>query len=477
MYPEVSLFIDGEWGDGTQRRREPVLNPATEEIVGHVAYADQTDLDRALAAADAGFLIWRRTSAQERYVILRKAAAVLRERQEVIAKLLTLEQGKPLAEAMSEISIGVELIDWFAEEGRRTYGRVVPSRVHNVQQVVIKEPVGPVAAFTPWNFPINQAVRKLAAALAAGCSIILKGPEETPASCAELVRAFESAGVPRGIVNLVFGVPAEISSYLIAHPIIRKITFTGSTAVGKVLAGLAGQHMKRITMELGGHAPVIIFADADIETALKLLTAAKYRNAGQSCVSPTRFLVHEAVYERFVQQFSLMARELRVSDGLDPKTQMGPLANHRRRAAMEAYVADATEKGGRVRVGGKRLHRRGYFFEPTVLTDMSLAARVMNEEPFGPLALMIPFDSFESAIAEANRLPYGLAAYAYTRSLKTAGELAEAIETGMISINHHGLALPELHFGGVKDSGYGTEGGSEAIEAYLSSKLITQMQL
>src|SRR5437879_3309972 len=349
MYPEVSLFIDGEWGDGTQRRREPVLNPATEEIVGHVAYADQTDLDRALAAADAGFLIWRRTSAQERYVILRKAAAVLRERQEVIAKLLTLEQGKPLAEAMSEISIGVELIDWFAEEGRRTYGRVVPSRVHNVQQVVIKEPVGPVAAFTPWNFPINQAVRKLAAALAAGCSIILKGPEETPASCAELVRAFESAGVPRGIVNLVFGVPAEISSYLIAHPIIRKITFTGSTAVGKVLAGLAGQHMKRITMELGGHAPVIIFADADIETALKLLTAAKYRNAGQSCVSPTRFLVHEAVYERVVQQFSLMARELRVSDGLDPKTQMGPLANHRRRAAMEASVADATGQAGRVR--------------------------------------------------------------------------------------------------------------------------------
>jgi succinate-semialdehyde dehydrogenase/glutarate-semialdehyde dehydrogenase len=331
-----------------------------------------------------------------------------------------------------------------------------------------------VAAFTPWNFPINQAVRKCSAALAAGCSIILKGPEETPASCAALVKVYEDAGVPAGVVNLVFGVPAEISEYLIPHPTIRKVTFTGSTAVGKHLAALAGQHMKRITMELGGHAPAIVFEDADVDKAVKLLSGAKFRNAGQVCVAPTRFLVHETIYERFVDGFVAAAKAVKVGDGLDKDTQMGPLANPRRVDAMQGFVADAVAKGANLRTGGARIGNKGNFFEPTVLTDVPMAARIMSEEPFGPIAPIARFREFDEVVQEANRLPYGLAAYAYTRSAQTAGAIGAAFESGMVSINHHGLALPEVPFGGVKDSGFGSEGGSEAIESYLNTKFITQ---
>jgi succinate-semialdehyde dehydrogenase / glutarate-semialdehyde dehydrogenase len=350
---------------------------------------------------------------------------------------------------------------------------IIPARADGIYQLVVKEPVGPVAAFTPWNFPVNQAVRKISGALAAGCSIIIKGPEETPASCMELVRAFADAGVPTGVVNLVFGVPSEISEYLIAHPIIRKISFTGSTAVGKHLAMLAGKHMKRVTMELGGHAPAVIFEDADLDAAAKILSANKFRNAGQVCVAPTRFLVQEGVYDRFVDKFVAAAKALKVGDGLDKDTRMGPLANTRRVEAMQAFVADAVEKGATVRTGGKRIGNKGNFFEPTVLTDVPLTARVMNEEPFGPLAPITPFKDFESVVAESNRLPYGLAAYAYTKSSRTATAIGAAIESGMVSINHHGLALPETPFGGVKDSGYGSEGGTEALEGYLNTKFIT----
>jgi len=342
---------------------------------------------------------------------------------------------------------------------------------------VVKEPVGPVAAFTPWNFPINQAVRKISAALAAGCSVILKGPEETPASCAELVRAYVDAGLPVGAVQLVYGIPAEISEYLIPHPVIKKISFTGSTAIGKQLAALAGLHMKRVTMELGGHAPAIVFDDADIDAASKVLAANKFRNAGQVCVSPTRFLVQESVYENFVGKFVAIAEKLKVGDGLDPATTMGPLANPRRITAMEGLIGDAVQKGATIRTGGKRIGNKGNFFEPTVLTDLNRDMRVMNEEPFGPLALMVPFKSFDDVIEEANRLPYGLASYAWTRSAKTANAIAASVEAGMMSINHHGLALPEVPFGGIKDSGYGSEGGLEAMEAYLNTKFVTQAGL
>jgi succinate-semialdehyde dehydrogenase/glutarate-semialdehyde dehydrogenase len=320
-------------------------------------------------------------------------------------------------------------------------------------------------------------VRKLSIALAAGCSIIVKAPEETPASPAELIRCFADAGVPAGVINLVYGVPAEISEYLIPHPIIKKMSFTGSTAVGKQLAALAGQHMKRVTMELGGHAPAIVFDDADVEIASRLLAGAKFRNAGQVCVSPTRFLIQEKVYEQFVDSFVGHAKALRVGDGMEASTNMGPMANPRRIAAMEMFIGDAAQKGATIKTGGNRIGNKGNFFEPTVLTDVPKDARVMHEEPFGPLAVISPFSGFDEVVTEANRLPYGLASYAYTRSAKTANAIAAAVETGMIAINHHGLALPEVPFGGVKDSGYGSEGGSEAIEGYLNTKFVTQAGL
>ena len=474
MYPDVLLFIDGEWTKAAGGQTLPVENPATGEVIGTVAHADKSDLDRALEAADKGFRAWRQVSAFDRAKVLRKAADLLRERADKIAPLMTLEQGKTLPEAKGEIMVAADVTDWNAEEARRSYGRVIPPRAGNVVQMVVKEPVGPVAAFTPWNFPINPAVRKIACALAAGCSIIVKAAEETPASPAELVRCFADAGVPAGAVNLVYGVPAEISEYLIPHPVIKKISFTGSTVVGKHLAALAGTHMKRATMELGGHAPSIVFDDADVDLAVKILKANKQRNAGQVCVSPTRFLIQEGVYEDFVGKFTEGMSATRVGDGMDSDSQMGPMANPRRITAMEDFIGDAVQKGANLRTGGKRIGNKGNFFEPTVLTDVPMDAKIMNEEPFGPVAVISPFKGFDDVVAEANRLPYGLAAYAYTGSGKTAQDLAASVETGMISINHHGIALPETPFGGVKDSGYGSEGGTEAIEAYLNPKFVTQ---
>ncbi len=471
------LFIDGVWTDGAGGETFAVLNPATAEAIGTVSRAERCDLDRALHAAQKGFSAWRKISAFERCKIMRRAAEIFRSRVDAIARTLTMEQGKPLSEARTEVLNGADLIDWFAEEARRAYGRVIPPRAEGIYQLVIKEPVGPVAAFSPWNFPINQAVRKISIALAAGCSIILKGPEETPGPCAELVRAFDEAGVVPGAVNLVFGVPAEISEHLIAHPIIRKVSFTGSTAVGKRLAALAGLHMKRATLELGGHAPVIIFDDADLDAATKILAASKYRNAGQVCTSPTRFLIQKKVYDSFVERFITASNEVRVGDGLQPETTMGPLAHQRRLQTMEGFVADAIEHGAKIQTGGERTESKGYYFAPTVLTHPSQKSRVMNEEPFGPVAVMLPFSDFNEAVAEANRLPYGLAAYAWTQSARTANLIGAAIESGMVAINHVALAFPEVPFGGVKDSGYGSEGGSEAMEAYLNSKFVTQAGL
>lgn len=477
MYSDVSLFIDGTWGPASGGRTIAVINPATGDTIGTVPHASIADLDRALEAADKGFRTWRKVSAFDRSKLMRKAADILRERADSIAQLMTMEQGKPLAEAKGEVMAGADVIDWFAEEARRTYGRVIPARTEGVYQLVIKEPVGPVAAFTPWNFPINQVVRKLSCALAAGCSIIVKAPEETPASPAELIRAFADAGVPAGVINLVYGVPSEISEYLIPHPVIKKMSFTGSTVVGKQLAAIAGAHMKRVTMELGGHAPAIVFDDADVDLASRMLAGAKYRNAGQVCVSPTRMLVQEKVYEQFVEGFVAATRRVKVGDGLESGTTMGPLANARRISAMETFIGDAQQKGATVRTGGNRIGNKGNFFEPTVLTDVPMEARVMNEEPFGPLAIISPFRGFDDVVTEANRLPFGLASYAFTRSAKTANAIADSVEAGMMTINHFGLALPEVPFGGIKDSGYGSEGGSEAIEAYLNTKFVSQAGL
>ncbi len=473
-YPDVLLHIDGAWTNAQSGRTLQVMNPATGDVNGTLAHAEVPDLDRALAAAERGFATWRKVSAYDRSKIMRKAADLLRERAEMIAPLMTMEQGKPIAEAKMEAIAGADIIDWFAEEARRTYGRVIPARADGIYQLSLREPVGPVAAFTPWNFPINQANRKIAIALAAGCSIIVKGPEETPASCMELVRCYVDAGLPPGVVQLVFGVPSEISEYLIPHPVIRKISFTGSTPVGKQLSALAGLHMKRATMELGGHAPAIVFNDADIGAATKMLAAAKFRNAGQVCVSPTRFLVQNGAYDQFVETFTAAAKAIKVGSGMEAGTQMGPLANPRRITAMEGLISDAVQKGADLRTGGKRIGNVGNFFEPTVLTGVNTEMRVMNEEPFGPLAVIAPFDDFDEVVEEANRLPYGLASYAFTSSGKTASSLASKVEAGMMTINHIGLALPEVPFGGVKDSGMGSEGGAEAIEAYLNIKFVTQ---
>lgn len=467
---ETLLHIDGRWCAGSAGATIPVVNPATESVVGTVAFATRADLDLALDAAKNGFRRWRAISPYERGKIMRKAASLLRERAGDVAALLTLEQGKPLAEAAIEINSAADVIDWFAEEGRRTYGRAIPARSESVYQLSLREPIGPVAAFTPWNFPVSQSARKLAAALAAGCSIILKAAEETPASPAHLVQAFVDAGVPPGVIGLVYGSPAEISGYLIPHPAIRKVSFTGSTAIGKHLAALAGGHMKPVTMELGGHAPAVVFNDADIGSAVDVLTRAKYRNAGQTCVSPTRFLVQEGVLKRFVDQVVDASRAIRVGDGSEAQTTMGPLANVRRLHAMEELVADAERNGAVIAAGGKRIGNNGFFFEPTVLINAPRDSKAMNEEPFGPLSLVVPFKDIDDAILEANRLPYGLATYAFTASAERALSIVRRVESGMVTVNHNGISLPETPFGGVKDSGFGSEGGAEGIDAYLSTK-------
>lgn len=472
-YIDTQLFIDGKWQQPAEGKSLPVVNPATGKEIGRVAHAGRADLDRALQAAQKGFEVWRDMVPAERSKIMRKAAALMRERAGEIAPLLTQEQGKPLAEAKAETLAAGDIIDWFAEEGFRVYGRLVPSRMSvTIRQMVMKDPVGPVAAFTPWNFPINQVVRKIGAGLAAGCSMLVKAPEETPAAPAALIKAFADAGIPPGVLQLVYGAPAEISSYLIPHPVIRKITFTGSIAVGKQLAAMAGQHMKRVTMELGGHAPVIVCEDADIALALKAAAAAKFRNAGQVCISPTRFLVHKSIAGDFAQALADYAKGLKVGDGLAEGTQMGPLANPRRVEAMTAFTEDAVKKGAKLLAGGQRIGKAGNFWEPTILADVPKEAKVFNDEPFGPMAAIRPFESLDEAIAESNRLPYGLAGYAFTRSLKNSDLLARRLEVGMLWMNMPALPSAEMPFGGVKDSGYGSEGGPEALEAYLNSRAV-----
>ncbi|WP_159979687.1 MULTISPECIES: NAD-dependent succinate-semialdehyde dehydrogenase [unclassified Novosphingobium] len=472
-YLDTQLFINGDWQNAADGRTLAVQNPATGQEIGRVAHAGKADLDRALDAAQRGFEIWRDYTPAARSKIMRQAAALLRERAGDIALLLTQEQGKPLAEAQGETLAAAEIIEWFAEEGFRVYGRLVPHRSNlAIRQMVIKDPVGPVAAFTPWNFPINQVVRKIGAGLAAGCSMIVKAPEETPASPAALIRAFQDAGLPEGVLGLVYGDPAEISEYLIASPIIRKITFTGSTPVGKLLAGLAGQHMKRVSMELGGHAPVIVCEDADVDLAVKSVGGAKFRNAGQVCISPTRFLVHNSVKQQFAEALADLARGIKVGDGMEEGTQMGPLANPRRLSAMAEFQQDAVAKGATLLAGGSRIGETGNFWQPTVLNDVPLDARLFNDEPFGPVAGIRGFDKLEEAIAEANRLSFGLAGYAFTRSLANADLMTRRVEVGMLWVNTPASASAELPFGGIKDSGYGTEGGPEALDNYLNTRAV-----
>lgn len=474
MYEKLELLIDGEWRAGSDGKTEPVINPATEETIADLPHASPQDLDHALSAAEKAFPVWRDTAPYDRGKVMQKAAALMRERSKEIAQTLVLEEGKVFAEAHIEVLVSADITDWYAEEGKRTYGRIIPGRMPGMRQFVYKEPVGPVAAFTPWNFPAVTPIRKMAGAIAAGCSCIIKASEETPGTCIALARAFQDAGLPNGVLNVVFGVPAEVSKHIIDSPIIRKISFTGSIPVGKLLMAQAAEGLKRTTMELGGHSPVIVFDDTDVEKVVKTVVGGKYRNAGQVCISPTRFYVQDSHYAKFVKSFTETAKAMKVGNGMEDGMQMGPLANPRRLEAMQEFVADARDHGATIETGGERMGNNGYFFEPTVISDVPDDARVMYDEPFGPLAPISRFKDFDEVMEKANGLEYGLAAYAFTSSDKTAAAVSEKLQSGMVGVNSLAISMPETPFGGVKASGHGSEGGIEGLEAYLNTKYVAQ---
>ena len=474
MYEDLCLYINGQFLKGGGRREQDVFNPATDEVIGKLPHASKEDLDLALASAHTAFQTWRRSSPIERSRVLRKVAELARARAADIGRNITLDQGKPLAESSGEVTVCAEHAEWAAEECRRIYGRVIPSRVEGVRQFVLKEPIGVVAAFSPWNFPFNQAIRKMVSALGAGCTLIIKGPEDAPSAVVALARLFHEAGLPPGCLNVVWGVPSEVSTYLINSPIVRKISFTGSVPVGKQLAAMAGALMKPCTMELGGHSPVIVMDDADVEAAADIMAGSKFRNAGQVCVSPTRFYVQEKAYDRFMARFLDKVGKIKVGPGLDAETKMGPLAHKRRVPTIAGFVDDANARGAKILAGGHTVGEKGNFFEPTVVADPPDDSKLMTQEPFGPILGVKPFKTLDEAIERANSLPYGLAAYAFTKSTSNATKLGDALESGMVTINHVGLAVAETPFGGVKDSGYGSEGGAETFDGYLVTKFVTQ---
>jgi len=473
-YPNLQLLIAGRWVGAQGRKTEPVLNPSTEAVLAELPHATPADIDEALAAAAKGFQVWRRKPAQERAKILKRTADLMRERREYLAHLITLELGKPIAEARLEVEQAAGMFEWNAEEGKRAYGRVIPARAENIQQMMVKEPVGPIAAFSPWNAPTITPSRKISSALAAGCSVVIKPSEETPATALTIGGMLLEAGLPEGVLSIVFGDPVAISRQLIESPIIRGITFTGSTNVGKLLAGMAVQGMKRMTLELGGHAPVVVFDDINVDAVAKAAASAKYRNSGQVCTSPTRFYVHESIHDRFVEKFAEHANSIAVGDGFDAATVMGPLANARRVEAMEAFVADARTRNIRIAAGGERVGNGGFFYRPTLLENVGNDSMAANVEPFGPLAMTTPFKTFDDVVALANRLPFGLAAYAMTNDLSRARAISAAIESGNVVVNHWQVSLPETPFGGYKDSGVGSEGGIEGLAAFQNTKFVSQ---
>jgi len=475
LYPpssyRPSLLIDGEWSSG-HGAQEEVINPLDRSVIGRFTHATADDLQRAVSAASRSFARWRATPVRARAEMLEKAAQLLRQRGEEIARLMTIEQGKPIAEARFEVDRAVNLIMWDAAEAYRAYGRVIPMEP-GLQHTVIRQPVGPIAAFTPWNFPLSSVVRKVAGALAAGCTIVLKASEETPGTACAAVSCFTDAGVPPGVVNLVFGVPAEISEFLVPHQEIRAIAITGSVPVGRHVGALAARHLKPALLELGGHAPVIVCADADVDDACRKLVMAKYFNAGQACISPTRFLIEQSIFDRFAEQFVALTSEIKLGNGLDPRTTMGPLANQRRLDAVAQLVDDAKSRGAKLLCGGNVTGEHRTFFEPTVLADVPNAAAISSVEPFGPTALLGAFSTLDDAIERANSLPYGLAGYAFTRSSANAARLGAEVECGMFSINHLWTGTAEGPFGGIRDSGHGREGGAESLDGYLVTKLVS----
>ena len=469
---DLKLFINGSWRTGEGRDSFPVVNPVTGEGIAELPLATEADLDEALETAERTYPEWRSTDVEKRSAILHKAAKLLKQRADEIARTMTQEQGKPLAESKGEVFGAASLFDWYAEEIKRDYGRVLVRPPGQLSRVM-HEPVGPVATFTPWNFPIYLLAKKVAAALAAGCSVISKPPEETPGNTLAIAEALDEAGLPKGVFQLVHGVPDMVSRHLIGSKVIRKVSFTGSIPVGKHLMKLAADNVTKITLELGGHAPVLIFDDCDLEKTLDMVVPQKFRNAGQVCVSPTRFYVQESIYEAFITGFAERTGKVKVGDGLDEGTKMGPLANTRRPDAVGALVEDARAKGARVVTGGSR-GDSGFFFEPTLLADVPLEADIMNNEPFGPVAVSRPFKDLDEAIEQANRLPYGLAAFAFTENGRRANILGDSIEAGMVGINTFAISVADAPFGGVKESGFGSEGGKEGLETYQVVKAIHQ---
>lgn len=474
LYQQYGLYIDGEWRLAHGLGVREVFDPVTEDIVGFIPNATGEDLDAALSSAEAGLVQWRLTSPWERSAILRRVADLIRERSGSIATLMTQETGKPLAEARGEVQAAADQFEWYAEETKRIYGQTIEGRTPDVRMTVRYEPVGVVAAFSAWNFPALLPARKIAAALAAGCSVIVKPASEAPGSCMALVQACHDAGLPRGALNLVTGDSGFISERLIASKIVRKVSLTGSVDVGKRLLKQAADSIKKVSMELGGHAPALVFDGVDPVVAATTLARAKFRNCGQVCISPSRFFVHESIYVQFCQTFTNVAQSLVVGPGSDSASEIGPLANERGWRHAAALVDDAVAKGAHLLAGGKRpaAFPKGYFFEPTVLADVPADARIMSEEPFVPIAPIVRFKSFDEVIANANALPFGLAGYVFSNSLKTATLAAEALECGMVGINEVLLACAEAPFGGVKESGMGREGGSLGIHDYLQPKLI-----
>ncbi len=475
-YETIELLINGEWrkGDGGG---QDILNPADESVLGWCPHASADELDMALAAADEGFKVWKNMTALARQKVMAKAADLMDERVDHIAECLTREEGKPFGESKMEIGFVSDLTRWYGEEGKRAYGRLIPARIPGARQMAIKEPVGPVAAFVAWNFPGTNVIRKIAGALGAGCSIVIKPSEETPATAVCIARCFQDAGLPPGVLNMVFGVPDTVSRHILASPIIKKLSFTGSVPVGKHLQKLAADNMIRCTMELGGHSPVIVFDDADLDKAMDMMSGFKFRNAGQVCISPTRFYIQENVYDKFVDGFVERTKALKIGNGMDDGVFMGPLIADRRLAIMDDFVQDAKASGAEIMTGGERMGNQGYFYAPTVMKNVPDTAKIMTEEPFGPLAPMTSFKTTDEVLEKANSLTFGLASYVFTQDSNKAKAMEHGINAGMVGVNHPMVSMPETPFGGVNESGYGSEGGIEGLEAYQRTKFITELGL
>ncbi|KQY21126.1 NAD-dependent succinate-semialdehyde dehydrogenase [Rhizobium sp. Root482] len=476
MYSErLELLIDGVFRAGSEGAGEDLIDPATGDVLGRLPHASKADLDEALASSARGFAVWKTMTAIQRFDIMDKAADLIAQRKGEIARTLTLENGKPLGEATGEVQFSADVVRWYAEEGKRAYGRIVPARIPGVRQMVFKEPIGPVAAFAAWNFPASNVIRKIAGALGAGCSIIIKPAEETPGTAIAFGRCFQEAGLPAGVLNIVFGIPADVSSYLLTSPIPKKVSLTGSTPVGKLLQKLAADTLKRCTMELGGHSPVIVHADADLDRALDAVVAAKFRNAGQVCTSPTRFYVHDSLYKPFIEGFAERTRRIKIGHGLEDGVQMGPMIASRRLDVMDGFIADAKADGAEIVTGGERIGNNGYFYAPTLLKNVPDSARIMTEEPFGPVAPTTTFSTFDEVIERANSLPYGLASFVFTRNGTLARNTEMALEAGMVGVNHTVISTAETPFGGVNESGYGSESGIEGLEAFQRTKFVSEI--